>query len=55
MEMGGGIRLYSYQTIQTIERQLLGMRLAKTDVDVDGSVLGIGGALIVDLVVGFKG
>ena len=32
-----------------------GMRLAKTNVDVDLGVLGIGGALIVDLVVGFEG
>ena len=39
---------------QTIERLLLRMRLAKTDVDVDLGVLRIGGALIVDLVVGFE-
>ena len=31
------------------------MRLAKTDVDIDLGVLRIGGALIVDLVVGFEG
>jgi len=31
-----------------------GMRLAETDVDLDLGVLRIGGALIVDLVVGLK-
>jgi len=31
-----------------------GMRLAETDVDIDLGVVRIGGALIVDLVVGFE-
>jgi hypothetical protein len=32
-----------------------GMRLTETDIDIDLGVVRIGGALIVDLVVGFEG
>jgi hypothetical protein len=52
MEIGGGIR--SCSSYQTAERLLFGIRLAEADVDVDLGVVGIGGALIVDLVVGFE-
>jgi hypothetical protein len=55
MEIGGGIRPFSFVGFQAMEMHAPQGGLAKADVDVDLGIGRVGGALIVNLVVGLEG